>query len=168
MRTTIDLPDELFRRAKSEAALRGRKLKDLIEEGLRTVIDNPQPEETFNVSPPKKPSMHDLAKDLIFKDVDSPPDMSTNPKYFEGFGTIMPGGALLDTGPLVAFLYPRDRYHDWAVERFAAAQAPFLTCEAVLTEGVLSDCPQWSGAGPGDANCRPWRAAVSTSTSRRR
>src|ERR1700756_5171048 len=43
-------------------------------------------------------------------------------------------GALLDTGPLVAFLCPRDSYHGWAVEQFAAAQSPFLTCEAVLTE----------------------------------
>jgi hypothetical protein len=34
MRTTVDIPDELFRRAKSEAALSGRKLKDLVEEGL--------------------------------------------------------------------------------------------------------------------------------------
>ena len=39
MRTTVDIPDELFRRAKSEAALRGRKLKDLVEEGLRLVIE---------------------------------------------------------------------------------------------------------------------------------
>jgi hypothetical protein len=30
MRTTVDIPDELFRRAKSEAALSGRKLKDLM------------------------------------------------------------------------------------------------------------------------------------------
>lgn len=39
MRTTIDLPDELFRRAKSRAALDGMRLKDLIarfvEQGLR-------------------------------------------------------------------------------------------------------------------------------------
>jgi hypothetical protein len=32
MRTTIDLPDETFRQLKSEAALRGAKLKDLITE----------------------------------------------------------------------------------------------------------------------------------------
>jgi hypothetical protein len=32
MRTTIDLPDELFRQAKARAALDGRKLKDLIAE----------------------------------------------------------------------------------------------------------------------------------------
>jgi hypothetical protein len=38
MRTTVDLPDELFRRAKAEAALRGRKLKDLVAEGLRLVL----------------------------------------------------------------------------------------------------------------------------------
>ena len=30
MRTTVDLPDDLFRRAKAAAAMRGVKLKDLI------------------------------------------------------------------------------------------------------------------------------------------
>ena len=44
MRTTVDLPDELYRRAKAEAALRGRKLKDLVEEGLRRVLEAPEPE----------------------------------------------------------------------------------------------------------------------------
>jgi hypothetical protein len=84
MRTTIDLPDELLRRAKSEAALRGRKLKDLVEQGLRLVLATPP----NGAAPPpkKKPSMHDLAKHLIFEDVDSPPDLSTNLKYFEAFG----------------------------------------------------------------------------------
>jgi plasmid stability protein len=32
MRTTIDLPDELFRRLKARAALDGRKLKDVLTE----------------------------------------------------------------------------------------------------------------------------------------
>lgn len=45
MRTTIDLPDELFRQAKARAALDGLKLKDLItryvEQGLRA----PAPDE---------------------------------------------------------------------------------------------------------------------------
>jgi hypothetical protein len=39
MRTTIDLPDDLFRQAKAKAALDGLRLKDLItrfvEQGLR-------------------------------------------------------------------------------------------------------------------------------------
>ena len=49
----------------------------------------------------------------------------------------MPGGALLDAGPLVAYLYPRDAYHDWAVSQFAAATTPFITCEAVVTEACF-------------------------------
>jgi hypothetical protein len=39
MRTTIDLPDELFRQVKAKAALDGTKLKDLVtryvEQGLK-------------------------------------------------------------------------------------------------------------------------------------
>jgi hypothetical protein len=35
MKTTIELPDDLYRKAKAEAALSGRKLKELVEEGLR-------------------------------------------------------------------------------------------------------------------------------------
>jgi hypothetical protein len=84
MRTTIDLPDDLLRRAKSEAALSGRKLKDLVEQGLRLVLAAPPA--GGEASPKKKPSMHDLAKDLIFEDADTPPDLSTNPKYFDDFG----------------------------------------------------------------------------------
>lgn len=41
MKTTVEVPDDLYRRAKAEAALRGRKLKDLVEEGLRLVIEKP-------------------------------------------------------------------------------------------------------------------------------
>ncbi len=85
MRTTVDLPDDLFRRAKAEAALRGRKLKDLIEEGLRAVIEGPsRGEEPASV--PKKVSVHDLMKDLCGVIEDGPTDLSTNPKHFEGFG----------------------------------------------------------------------------------
>ena len=38
MKTTFDIPDELFREAKAKAALDGVKLKDLVTEGLRTVL----------------------------------------------------------------------------------------------------------------------------------
>ena len=41
---------------------------------------------------------------------------------------------IADTGPLVAFLVETDSHHRWAVERFRELQAPFLTCEPVLTE----------------------------------
>lgn len=87
MRTTVDIPDELFRRAKSEAALRGRKLKDLIEEGLRLVLAAPSAGgERAPPQPPRKVTAHDLLKDLIFEDVDGPEDLATNPKYFDDFG----------------------------------------------------------------------------------
>jgi hypothetical protein len=43
MRTTIVIPDELFRAAKAKAALEGRKLKDLIIEGLQQVVAQPAP-----------------------------------------------------------------------------------------------------------------------------
>jgi hypothetical protein len=90
MRTTVDLPDELFRRAKAEAAMRGKKFKDLVEEALRLVIDKTSPgdktEAAAAESKPKRITAHDLAKDLIFKDAEGPTDLSTNPQYFEDFG----------------------------------------------------------------------------------
>jgi hypothetical protein len=55
MKTTVELPDELYRKAKAEAALRGRKLKDLVEEGLRLVLRAPRKE-------PVRPSLVDLMK----------------------------------------------------------------------------------------------------------
>jgi len=41
MRTTIDLPEDLLRRAKSAAALRGVKMKDLIAELLWSGLTDP-------------------------------------------------------------------------------------------------------------------------------
>jgi hypothetical protein len=38
MKTTLEIPDELFRAAKSKAALEGRRLRDLVEDGLRYVV----------------------------------------------------------------------------------------------------------------------------------
>jgi len=41
MRTTIDLPDDLYRRAKATAALRGMKLKDLVAEMIERGLSSP-------------------------------------------------------------------------------------------------------------------------------
>jgi hypothetical protein len=47
MRTTIDLPDEIFRQVKARAALSGLKLKDLVtqfvEQGLKGAISPTAP-----------------------------------------------------------------------------------------------------------------------------
>jgi predicted nucleic acid-binding protein len=49
----------------------------------------------------------------------------------------MTRGVVLDTGPLVAFINRRDRYHRWATEQWADAEPPLLTCEPVLTEACF-------------------------------
>lgn len=47
MRTTIDLPDDLYRQLKARAALGGLKVRELItrylEQGLRTLPEQPAP-----------------------------------------------------------------------------------------------------------------------------
>jgi predicted nucleic acid-binding protein len=46
-------------------------------------------------------------------------------------------GVLLDTGPLVAYLYPRDAHHEWVVEQFDRLEPPFHTCEPVIAEACF-------------------------------
>ena len=43
MRTTIDIPDSLFRRTKALAALRGSSLKDLVVKAIQREVDAEQP-----------------------------------------------------------------------------------------------------------------------------
>lgn len=82
MKTTVDLSDELFRKAKAEAALRGRRLKDLVEEGLRLVLETPR----GVIRAPERPSLHDLMKDWCGVIDSGVPDLASNPKHLKGFG----------------------------------------------------------------------------------
>lgn len=43
VKTTLNLPDELYRKAKATAALRGESLTSLLTEALERVIDNDGP-----------------------------------------------------------------------------------------------------------------------------
>ena len=89
MRTTVDIPDALFRRAKSEAALRGRKLRELVAEGLRLVLDNEKAPAEAEPTPARQPrpgSLHDLMKEWCGVVDEGPPDLSTNKTYFDDFG----------------------------------------------------------------------------------
>jgi hypothetical protein len=79
MKTTVEVPDDLYRRAKAEAALRGRKLKDLIEEGLRLVLQAPRKRR----QPPSLAGLTKRARGIIDSGV---PDLATNPKHLAGFG----------------------------------------------------------------------------------
>jgi predicted nucleic acid-binding protein len=44
--------------------------------------------------------------------------------------------AILDTGPLVAFLDRAEQHHRWAVERIEELDTPLLVCEPVLAEAM--------------------------------
>ena len=46
-------------------------------------------------------------------------------------------GVILDTGPLVALLNRRDRYHRWAKDQWAEIAPPLLTCESILAEACF-------------------------------
>jgi len=79
MKTTVELPDELYRRAKAEAALSGRKLKNLVEEGLRLVLEAPRKAR-------RNPSLAGLtrrARGMIDSGI---PDLASNPEHLAGFG----------------------------------------------------------------------------------
>ncbi len=60
----------------------------------------------------------------------------------------MKGGVLVDTGPLVASINRRDRFHEWAKARLAEMEPPISTCEAVLAEAcfLLRNLPGGSRA----------------------
>ena len=55
---------------------------------------------------------------------------------------------LMDTGPLVASLNRRDRYHRWAKARLSELDPPISTCEPVLAEAcfLLRDTPGGAAA----------------------
>ena len=86
MRTTIELSDELFRRAKAVAALRGRKFKDLVEEGLRLVLDG----QAGSVKEPA-PTLYQLMKDYCGVADSGVDDLGSNPEHMDDFGDASKG-----------------------------------------------------------------------------
>ncbi len=79
MKTTVEVPDDLYRQAKAEAALRGRKLRDLIEEGLRLVLEAPRKTR-------RHPSLAGLMKRARGTIDSGSPDLASNPEHLAGFG----------------------------------------------------------------------------------
>jgi len=78
MKTTIEVPDELYRKAEAEAALRGRKLRDLVEEGLRLVLEAPRKRRRPTLS-----GLTKLARGMIDSGIT---DLASNPRHLSGFG----------------------------------------------------------------------------------
>jgi predicted component of type VI protein secretion system len=79
MKTTVDVPDELYRRAKAEAALRGRKFRELVEEGLRLALETPRAAHR----PPRLAELMNRARGVIDSGI---PDLASNPEHLAGFG----------------------------------------------------------------------------------
>jgi hypothetical protein len=79
MKTTVEVPDKLYRRAKAEAALRGRKLKDLIAEGLRLVLE-------ASGKAPRHPTLAGLMKRARGTIDSGISDLASNPDHLADFG----------------------------------------------------------------------------------
>jgi hypothetical protein len=78
MKTTIEVSDDLYRRAEAEAALRGRKLKDLVAERLRLVL------ETLRKKSGRR-SLATLMKGACGTVDSGVSDLASNPKHLTGF-----------------------------------------------------------------------------------
>jgi hypothetical protein len=85
MRTSIDIPDDLFRRAKAAAALNSMKFKDLVEEGLRRVLDEPAGVKGVR-EPPPPPTLFALMQDCCGIVDSGVSDLASNPEHLEGLG----------------------------------------------------------------------------------
>jgi hypothetical protein len=79
VKTTVELPDELYRRAKVAAAARGRRLKDLVEEGLELVLEAPRG------ALPRR-DLAQLMQDACGVMDSGVPDLASNPVHLAGFG----------------------------------------------------------------------------------
>ena len=64
MRTTIDIPEELLRLAKAEAALRGLRLKDIVRDALQRLLS----EAGHTLDPPAPEALDEqvLGDDCVF------------------------------------------------------------------------------------------------------
>jgi predicted DNA-binding protein len=72
---SLKIPEALHRRLVAAARKAGKSKSALLREAL---------EDHLNGAPAL--SAYDLAKDLLGSVRGGPPDLSTNPKYMEGFG----------------------------------------------------------------------------------
>ena len=79
MKMTVELPDAIYRQAKAEAALRGRKLKDLIEEGLRLILDAP----SATAASRSLAGLMEPSRGVVESTI---PNLASNPEHLKGFG----------------------------------------------------------------------------------
>jgi hypothetical protein len=92
MRTTLDLPDSVFRQLKARAALEGLTLKDLIARYVANGLRSAGADDASRVSEPAPAtserfvSAFEAMKDGCGMFDSGHTDLATNPKHMEGFG----------------------------------------------------------------------------------
>ena len=70
MRTTVDLPDPLFRQMKATAALRGTSIKDLITTAIESEISKRQSSNDYSVQLPLIKSKYPGTLDLTNAEIE--------------------------------------------------------------------------------------------------
>lgn len=76
-RITVRIPPNLGKELRRRASLKGRPESELMREALEKYLAEPAPKSAYDIA--KEAGIIGCAKGL-------PPDLSTNKKYFEGFG----------------------------------------------------------------------------------
>ncbi|MBK8906344.1 MAG: hypothetical protein IPM60_00050 [Rhodospirillales bacterium] len=79
MKTTVELPDDLYRRAKAAAVLRGQEFRELVEESLRRALEAPE----GGALPPRLDSLMRKACGIVDSGI---PDLGSDPDHLAGFG----------------------------------------------------------------------------------
>jgi hypothetical protein len=85
MKATIEIPDELYRRVKAEAAWEGRPIREVTIELYRRWLEEDSESANEADSPPA-PSLHDRLEKYCGIVHSGRGDLSTNPAHMEGFG----------------------------------------------------------------------------------
>lgn len=75
---TVKLPDALAAKLEALVRRRGQRRSEIVREAIERVVEE-EPESS-------KPSVYDLAKDLI-QPGSGPKDLSSNPKHMRGYGS---------------------------------------------------------------------------------
>ena len=83
MKTTVELSDELYRRVKADAALRGRKVKDLVEEGMRLLLKTSR---KTRRKTPRRANLAGLMKHARGAVDSGVADLASNAEHLAGFG----------------------------------------------------------------------------------
>jgi hypothetical protein len=83
MKTTVDIPVDVYRQIKVKAASEGRKVRDLVADGLALVLRGATPSSDVK---PTETTAFDVMTDACGCAASGVSDLATHPRHMEGFG----------------------------------------------------------------------------------